>query len=122
MPLLLLISLLGAADTGSVCLLRARWEVPTGAMTPEQAAPSPVKKFTVRIDEREPLDVSGSACRADGLTLEGQHRVRVYADGRLVESFLFTFQGRGSRLTLRHDGFYGSRSLTDSRRECPAAP
>ena len=109
----------GAADTGSVCLLKATWEVPKGAMTTEQAAPSAVKKFTVRIDEGEPIDVSAGAARVDGLSLEGKHQVRVFADGKPAETFFFSFKGRSPRLTLRHDGFYGSWSLVDSRRECP---
>lgn len=119
MHLLLLALLLTAEDTGSVCLLRAGWEVPKGAMESEATAPGAVTKFTVRIDDADPIDVSAIKGRVDGLSLTQKHKVRVYGDGRLRETFFFTFKGRSQRLTLRYHAFYGSWSLDDAKRECP---
>ena len=112
---LILLSLLGADQTGSVCLQRAQWEVPKGSQTSEAQAPAPVKKFSARLDERDAIDLSASATQVDGLALEGKHKLRIYADGKLRETFFLLFTGRSSRLTLRHDGFYGSWSLDPSK-------
>jgi hypothetical protein len=119
MPWLLLSSLLAAEPTGSVCLLRATWEVPKGALASEASTPPAVKKFSARIDDGEDLDLSAGPGRVDGLALEGKHRMRIFADGKPRETFFFTFKGRGPRLTLRYRGFYDSWSLETARRECP---
>lgn len=107
-----------AEETGSVCLLKASWEDPKGARASEQPPARPVKTFTVQVDDLAPLDVTASAQRVDGLALGGKHRMRVFADGKPLEGFSFTF-ARGPRLTLRHHAFYASWSLDVSQRECP---
>jgi hypothetical protein len=109
-----------AEVTGTVCLLKATWEYPKGALTSEHEAASPVTIFTVQFDEQPPLDVTTKSARVDGLTLAGTHRVRVFADGRPTETFTFSFEKKGSsRLTLRYHEFYRSWALDPSKRECP---
>jgi hypothetical protein len=116
----LVASVVRAEETGTVCLLKASWEYPKGALSSEHAAVSPVKIFTVQFDEQPPLDVTTTSARVDRLSLAGTHRVRVFADGKPTETFSFSFEKKGSsRLTLRYHEFYRSWALDPSKRECP---
>jgi hypothetical protein len=107
-----------ADETGTVCLSRATWSVPRGVLTPGAAPPPRVKKYEVRIDDGEAIDVTTRSSRVDGLALTGKHRVQISADGKVIETFFFTFAERGPKLVLNHHDFYGSWSLDVAKRDC----
>ncbi|MFZ5446143.1 MAG: hypothetical protein ACOZQL_39515 [Myxococcota bacterium] len=106
-----------AGETNTLCLRVAQWEFPKGTLTSEQDPVSPVKRFTVQLDDGEEVDVSAHET-ALTLARAGRHRVRVRGDGRLRETFFFTFDGE-KPLQLSYVGFYDSWRLGPLKGTCP---
>lgn len=115
----LLAVIAGAARAETVCLKRAV-PGPTmgGAAIPGKPRLKDVRRYTAQIDELPEQDLGKGDSRIDALA-PGKHLMRIRADGKLIESFSFTFEA-GPRLVLTHNPDYASWSLTVPKTGCPA--
>lgn len=129
---LLIVMLFGAdggSEPASLCLKRAQWEFPKGAQTYPYETPSSEemprapKAYFVRIDTRDPVDVSKTDVRVEDLDPLLEHRAEILADQRPIASLRFSFKN-GPALALDHNLFYGEQSWyirQSGKRDCPAA-
>lgn len=101
-----------SAETGSVCIAPLPEKVrdmdhdlPGGATQKRE----PAYRFTVTIDEREPvvIPIGGEPQLVPGLDPKAKHRIVIRDAGKKIESFTFTFAGRGSlNLCLQYGPWY----------------
>jgi hypothetical protein len=118
-PLLLLAAPAFSEDTATLCLERAVWEYPKGSRTHEDDGTTPrVKRFSVQVDGRAPVDVSEHGGVVEGLSLDAKHAVKVLADGKPTESFSIDFAKQGARLTLAYKPFYAAWWLKPTKGPC----
>ena len=104
----------GAERMGSICIAplpeRAReldHDSPGGKALREYSY-----DFAIQIDDRKPLPVSDTAQLLAGLRVRNRHRVRIYDRDKVIESFYFTFEKRGSKhLCLSYTPWYQTWSL-----------
>lgn len=101
LPVLLLLSARAWAEAGTLCLARATWADPKGAQPLGGRPPTPVRRFSVQVDDDAPVDVSEAPAVVEGLSRDARHRVRVFGDGLLRETFFFRFEGPALRLAYK---------------------
>jgi hypothetical protein len=106
--------------TGSVCVS----SVPRPA-SGEASLANPAG--SIQIDGGQSIQVSSdSGIRIAGLALKRKHLVKIRRDGKLVESFWFTFERLGNdELCLWYKSLYGTWSLWTAKeagRICDCSP
>ena len=114
----------GAERTGSICIA----PLPENARELDRGYPggkAPREysyEFAIQIDDRQPVRVAEATSRlVTGLSLGKRHRARIYDGKRIIESFHFTFEKRGSEhLCLFYTPWYQTWSLEkpDNRPWC----
>jgi hypothetical protein len=109
----------GAQRKGSVCVAplpeRAReldHDYPGGKAPREY-----LYEFAIQIDDGKPVRISDSTAQLlAGLTVKNRHRVRIYDRDKVIESFYFTFEKRGSEhLCISYTPWYQTWSLEKPR-------
>ena len=115
-------------EPGMLCLSPATWMYPKASMVPEQVDEARVRQgsqplpYSVQVDDRDPIDVTTTAIRVEGLDPAVKHRVRVFGKGGTWVKFKFSFQdSNGSRQALNYSPAYGSWGMRKAgKHECPA--
>jgi|SRR5579862_6389972 len=75
-------------------------------------------KFSVQIDNRSAINVTTNRAGVfANLPLAGEHVVKIKVDGKPLNSFRFSFEGRSDHLILQYNEFYGKWSLSDAKAE-----
>jgi hypothetical protein len=105
----------GAAPKGTICIAPV-----TAAMKQEDKGdprgerPRPTFAFSVQIDAGDRIVVpSENAVAVRGLDAKKKHLVRIRDGAKVIESFHFTFAGRGGRsLCLSYGTFYETWDLS----------
>jgi hypothetical protein len=100
------------AGEGSICLA----PLPENTKAADHDLPGnrvqrrePAYKFTVQIDERDPVPIptDGRPLQLPPLPLGAKHLIKIRDAGELIESFFFTFEARGgNRLCLGYGPWY----------------
>ncbi|HWS54000.1 MAG TPA: hypothetical protein VN228_07735 [Pyrinomonadaceae bacterium] len=107
------------AGTGTVCVAPAT-PPPEGVGVRSLATPAGeprARAYKVQIDGRPAVETSGaSGVKIGGLALGRRHLVKIYGDGKLLESFRFRFADYSSReLCLWFKSMYETWSLWEAK-------
>jgi hypothetical protein len=103
-----------AKTSGSVCVSSVPVPAPGEVSLGNPAGGGRTFNYAVRVDEGQLTDVPhDKGLRIDGLALGTRHLVRIYRDGKRVESFYFTFEEMKSEaLCLWYKSLYETWSLS----------
>lgn len=108
-----------ATAQGSVCIAAVAPPTPGEKTLANPAGGNLIKVYSVKIDDLQPIRaLSDQGVAVPPLSLSDRHVVRIFGDGKQVESFRFSFGDYSTNeLCLLFDEFY----LTWSLRNCEDA-
>lgn len=104
-------------SSGSICLATVN---PPNSSEKSLANPSGgnrISSYSVQVDRRKPLTTSkDKSINISGLAVDRRHLVKIFGDGRPIESFSFTFSKFSTtKLCLWFNALYETWSLWDAK-------
>jgi len=103
-------------SSGSVCVAPAFSVNARSIGTDSSLEATQARKFEIQIDSMDRVLLSDKRCSLiEPLTISKPHTVKIYCNGRRIESFSFRFdQFKSKRLFLWLKEFYGTWNLTET--------
>ena len=105
------------ASSGSVCIATVTPPNSGQKSLANPAGGNRISSYSVQVDKRKPLITSkDKSINISSLAVDGRHVVKIFGDGRPIESFRFTFSEFSTRkLCLWFNALYETWQLWDAK-------